>query len=183
MYCGTFIRSLSLLTGLVQLQKHCSPKKFLSGFWSEKKPMSRWIPKDVEIKISTTLSRVTGPVELNEMLQYSEGLTLYSVIIHDDSLLWCLKLLFRTLLSLCIFHHALRFRRKCVQSHNGCKSVTVNAVLRAKLQTIDFDHSSVTVEDELFSKVVSSRSGIREYGITTLGLAMGRREDVETIDE
>ena len=32
--------------------------------------MSRWILKVVEIKISTALSRVTVPVELNEMVQY-----------------------------------------------------------------------------------------------------------------
>jgi len=35
--------------------------------------MSRWIPKVAKIKISTTLSCVTGPVELNEMLQYRHG--------------------------------------------------------------------------------------------------------------
>jgi len=40
-----------LLTGLVQLQEYCSPKKFLSGFWSKKKLMSQWIPKVAEIKI------------------------------------------------------------------------------------------------------------------------------------
>lgn len=47
-----------------------SPKKIPSGFWSKKKLMSRWIRKVAEIKILTILSHVTGPVELNEMLQH-----------------------------------------------------------------------------------------------------------------
>ena len=37
--------------------------------WLKKKLMSWWILKVVEIKILAILSRVAGPVELNEMLQ------------------------------------------------------------------------------------------------------------------
>lgn len=124
-----------------------------------------------------------------------EDLTLFGVIINEPCLLLFLELISPTLVRLCIWHDAAGLNRFPVKYmtetvlHRLTRDDSYSrspVILCPKLESVDLDYRAVTARDGLFAKMVSSRFGMEQYGITGLKrvvLRFGRRFDIYALKQ
>ena len=119
-----------------------------------------------------------------------EDLTLHDVFINEACFLLFLELISPTLVRLCIWRGAPipnRIPGKYISEtilHRLTKDDSYSrspVILCPKLESVDLDYRAVTARDGLFAKMVSSRFGMEQYGITALKrvvLRFGRSFDI-----